>query len=232
MIKIPPAILLLATCLATYAAEIEPFPITTNARHQPPLEQERPVDAIVLWNSRDLAGWQMTFTNADVDISKTWFSTNGILTLHGKGNRSGYLKTENTFSNYQLHVEWRWSSTSASNANSGVLLHIGETNAIWPVCIEAQLKTSSAGELIGMGGVDFPAAFINNRKRAKITQSSENPMGEWNAYDIHCRSNTVEAFVNGTKKNFIEQVTVSSGHIGLQLEGHDIEFRNIWLKPL
>ena len=71
----------------------------------------------------------------------------------------------------------------------------------------------------------------NNRKRAKIKESSEKPMGEWNFYDIYCRSNTVEIFVNGVKKNFIEQVTVSSGHIGLQLEGHDVEFRNIWLKP-
>ena len=216
----------------TGAAEILPILITTNAQLQATLEQQRPLDAIALWNERDLTGWTMVFTNAEVDPARIWSATNGTLTLHAKGNPYGYVKTESKFSNYHLHAEWRWPAAAASNANSGVLLHIGETNAIWPVAVEAQLKSGSAGELIGMGDVDFPAPLINKRKRAKITQSSENPIGEWNAYDIYCRSNTVEAFVNGSRKNFIEQVTVSSGHIGLQLEGHDIEFRNIWLKPL
>ncbi|HMP81629.1 MAG TPA: DUF1080 domain-containing protein [Verrucomicrobiota bacterium] len=225
------AVLALCTVTRAATAEIVADLLTTNETHRPRFSRTQPPDVIALWNGRNLEGWSLFFTNAPADADATWSASNGVLTLHADGNPMGYVRTENTFSNYHLHVEWRWLST-ATHANSGVLLHIGETDAIWPVSVEAQLKNGAAGELIGMGGGDFSASFINNRKRMKIARSSENPMGQWNAYDIYCRSNTVEAFVNGTRQTFIEQVTVSSGHIGLQLELHDIQFRNVWLKPL
>jgi Domain of Unknown Function (DUF1080) len=211
-------LVLIASALATFKVSGD----TTNTFPQPP------ANAVVLWNGHDLTGWKTFFTNADVDISGIWFATNGALRLSGKPY--GYLHTENTFSNYHLHVEWRW--PAVTNGNSGVLVHIGDTDAIWPVGVECQLRSGIAGELIGLGGVDFPAPMLTGRKRAKITTSSENPIGEWNSYDIYCQGDTIKADVNGFRKNFIDKVSVSSGGIGLQLEGAPIEFRNIWLEPL
>jgi hypothetical protein len=201
--------------------------ITTNARLQPAIETVPPHNATVLWNGRDLTGWKSFFTNANVDVSTVWLATNGALRLSGRP--FGYLHTQNSFSNYHLHVEWRWPVT---NGNSGVFVHFDGVDAIWPVSVECQLGTGSAGELIGLGGVDFPAPTLNNRKRAKIVSSHEKPLGEWNAYDIYCRSNTITVDVNGFRKNTIDNVSVSSGGIGLQLEGQVIEFRNIWLEPI
>src|SRR5206468_1413740 len=115
------------------------------------------------------------------------------------------LRSEAVFSNYHLHVEWRWPAT---NGNSGVFVHINGADTIWPVSVECQLKSGAAGEMVGQGGVDFPAPLINGKKRAKITTPSEKPLGEWNSYDIFCRSNTIETLVNGTAQKRIEDVTV------------------------
>ena len=80
--------------------------------------------------------------------------------------------------------------------------------------------------------MDFPAPLIKGKKRAKITTPSEKPPGEWNSYDIYCRSNTIETKVNGVHQNLIEKVSVNSGAIGIQLEGSPIEFRLVWVELL
>jgi hypothetical protein len=182
----------------------------------------------VIWNGRDLTGWKTFFTN-EVNFAELWSATNGVLHLAGKP--MGYLRTEKVFADFHLHVEWRW-PTEVSNNNSGVFVFMNQPEAIWPVSVECQLKNGSAGELVGQGGVDFTAPLINKKKRAKISKPTEHAMGEWNAYDIYCRSNTIETFVNGVHQVFVDTVTVSNGNVGLQLEGFPVEFRNMWLEPV
>ena len=186
-----------------------------------------PPGAAVLWNGKDLTGWASFFTNAQADMSKVWHAKNGVLWLAGKP--LGYLRTDNVYSNYHLHVEWRWPAT---NGNSGVFVHIHKPDALWPASVECQLKSGAAGEMIGHGGVDFPGPMINGKKRAKITTPSEKAIGEWNAYDIYCRGADIDTTVNGVHQKHIESVSVTSGGIGLQLEGFPVEFRNLWLMPL
>ncbi len=186
-----------------------------------------PVAPTALWNGHDLTGWTFFFTNSDIVASNIWRAKDGRLQIGCRAN--GYLRTENTFSNYQLHVEWRWPQT---NGNSGVFVHINGADAIWPACVECQLKIGTAGELIGQGGVTFPAPVINGKHRAKIDKSSEVDIGDWNSCDILCRGNSIEVYVNGVRKNRVENVSVTSGRIGLQLEGFPVEFRIIWIKPL
>lgn len=203
--------------------------ITTNARYEQAVEMNTmPPDATQLWNGHDLTGWKLFFTNDDVDVSSTWSASNDVLRLSGKPY--GYIHTKSSFSNYHLHVEWRW--PGVTNGNSGVFVHFDGHEAIWPVSVECQLKSGAAGELVGLGNVDFLAPTISNRKRAKLTTSHEKPIGEWNSYDIYCLGDNVTTDVNGFRKNSISKVSVSSGGIGLQLEGAPIEFRNLWLEPL
>lgn len=212
-------IALLAGALATTAAaKIILIPTGTNS----PIPRY-----VTLWNEHDLSGWRTFSTNTDASFANSWSTKNGILSLTGKP--LGYLRTERTFTNYRLHVEWRWIST---NGNSGVFVHLNGADAIWPRSVECQLKSGSAGELVGQGGVDFPAPVINGKKRAKITTPSEKPVGEWNNYDIYCRGKTIEVQVNGVRQNLIETVSVDSGAIGIQLEGHPVEFRKIWVELL
>jgi hypothetical protein len=141
------------------------------------------------------------------------------------------LKTEKAFSNYHLHVEWRWPKDAAANSNSGVLVHLHGEDAVWPKCFECQLKTGNAGQVVGMG-LDIPdAPMLANRKRApRLADPSEKPLGEWNTYEIYCRGDTIEVFINGVRQNRVDKLPASTGVIALQMEGFPIDFRNVWLE--
>jgi hypothetical protein len=195
---------------------------------QSPVSSPNRVD---LWNGRDLAGWKLFLNGPAVAPAGTWSASEGVLRFDTKA--SGYIRTEKDYSNYRLHVEWRWAKDAPDNANSGVLLHVHGPDAIWPLCFEAQLKTGNAGQVVGMG-LDIPAApVLNNRKRApRLAEPSEKPLGEWNTYEIVSRGDTIEVFVNGVRQNLVDKLPVSKGAIGLQMEGFPIEFRRVWLEPL
>jgi hypothetical protein len=205
----------------------------------------------VLFNGRDLDGWKLYLNDTKADDATTdaksgaksgsasdatadphaaWSVADGVLRLASKSN--GYLRADKTFSNYHLHVEWRWPTDAAANTNSGVLVHLMGSDAIWPSCFECQLKNGNAGQVVGLG-LDIPAApLVNNRKRApRLADSSERPLGEWNSYDIYARGDFLEAFVNVVRQNRVEQLPATKGSIALQMEGFPIEFRNIWLQP-
>ena len=186
---------------------------------------------IDLWNGRDLAGWKLFLNDATVAPASTWSITDGALRFDTKVN--GYIRTEKDFSNYHLHVEWRWAKDAPANANSGVLLHVHGPDTIWPLCFEAQLRSGNAGQVVGMG-VDIPdAPLLNNRKRsARLAEPSERPPGEWNTYEIYCRADTIEVFVNGVRQNLVTKLPVATGALALQMEGHPVEFRHVWLEPL
>ena len=186
---------------------------------------------VTLWNGRDLTGWTTFLGDASVDPRGVWQAKEGVLRLDTKA--SGYLKTEKPYANYHLHVEWRWPKDLAANSNSGVMLHVHGPDAVWPLSFEAQLKNGNAGQVVGMG-LDIPdAPVLANRKRApRLAEPSEKPPGEWNAYEIYCRGDTIEVWVNGVKQNRVDKLPVSAGAIALQMEGFPIEFRNVWLEPL
>ena len=67
---------------------------------------------------------------------------------------------------------------------------------------------------------------------AKHNDSSENPPGEWNSYDIICKDDMIQLSVNGVLQNTATESTLTSGAICLQSEGSPIEFRNITITPL
>jgi hypothetical protein len=186
---------------------------------------------VSLWNGHDLTGWKIHLDDPAIATDRVWSVTDGALRLESKA--FGYARTERAFSNYRLHVEWRWARDAPDNANSGVMLHLHGPDTIWPLSFEAQLKNGNAGQVVGMG-LDIPdAPLLNNRKRApRLAEPSEKPTGDWNTYEILCRADTIEVFVNGVRQNFVTKLPVSAGAIALQTEGQPIEFREVWLEPL
>ncbi|MCD6175789.1 MAG: DUF1080 domain-containing protein [Planctomycetes bacterium] len=181
-----------------------------------------------LFNERNLDNWTFHLKNSDIDPATVWSVQDGVLRCEGKP--SGYIRTTEDYSNYKLHVEWRWPEKPS---NSGVLLHMSEPDKIWPKAIEAQLMNQNAGDFYVIGGTDFKEhKGKEDRRVPKINDASEKKPGQWNAYDIICRDNTIELYVNGVFQNKATETTVNSGKIGLQSEGSPIEFRNIKLEPL
>lgn len=193
--------------------------------------RDQPANAIDLFNGKNLDGWRLFLADGKKEPAAATVTPDGTIRLDSKLN--GYLATEKTHENYRLHVEWRWPKDAPAASNSGLMLHLHGPDAIWPTCFEAQLRSGNAGQVVGMG-LDIPAApMISNRKRsARLADPSEKPHGEWNSYDISCRGDSIEVFVNGVRQNYVEKLPVAAGAIALQLEGHPIEFRNIWIAPL
>jgi hypothetical protein len=62
--------------------------------------------------------------------------------------------------------------------------------------------------------------------------SNEKPVGEWDTILTVCSGNDVKAYVNGKLMNEGTECTISSGFIGFQSEGGEIEIRKVFLEPL
>ena len=167
------------------------------------------------------------------------FNADGSLAVAGKP--VSYLATKIPYENFRLHAEWRWPVNAAKNSNGGVLLNItgGPTGGTaWPVCFQAQMKLTRAGDLLPMSGAKF-AEKLSTAPDAKTPQldraekaDPEKPLGEWNSYDLVCRGDTIEVSVNGVLENKISKCEPAIGRIGFQLEGTPFELRNVRIEPL
>jgi len=187
-----------------------------------------PAQRVELFDGKSLSGWTFVSKDTNAPAPSIWSVTNGVIACQGKPN--GYARTLQAYRDYRLHVEWRWPD---GPGNSGVFLQINPPDKVWPMCFEAQLLAGSAGEIRCNGGSMASGLTAANPKSFPRQQpSSEKPAGEWNSYDILCRSNTISVRVNGTLQNEITGTSVDSGTIGLQAEGKPVEFRNIFLEPL
>ena len=182
---------------------------------------------IKLFNGNDLSNWEFYLKDPAVDPASVFTIKNGV--IHITGDPFGYMRTKEVYSDYQLHVEWRY---PGELSNSGVFLHAQTPDTIWLKCLECQLKAGSAGDFVCMNGAKMNEMKNNSRVVARMAASSEKPAGEWNALDVTCKSNTIEVSVNGTLQNKATGISDSKGHICLQSEGKDIEFRNVYLTKL
>lgn len=181
-----------------------------------------------LFNGQDFSGWVLFLPDKSADPTRVWTVKDGI--IHCTGSPAGYLRTEKKYANYRLRVEWRWPE---GGGNSGVLLHIQDVDEVWPKSIEAQLHSGDAGDFWVIGGTDFVEhGGAVNRRVVKAEDSTENPVGEWNTYQIDCRGDKIIAYVNGVLQNVATRPTVNEGYIGLQSEGTPVEFRKVTVEPL
>jgi hypothetical protein len=183
---------------------------------------------IRLFNGKDLSNWEFKLKDPAIDPSTVFTVQNGV--IHISGNPFGYMRTKDIYSDYKLHVEWRW---PVEATNSGVFVHAQKPDTIWLKCIECQLKAGSAGDFVLMNGADMNERTDKSKTSVKkMADSSEKPTGEWNTMEVICKSNTIEVIVNGVLQNRGTNVSVSKGSICLQSEGKDVEFRNVFLTSL
>lgn len=191
-----------------------------------------PSGKVVLWNGENFAAWERIVADPNVDVNTVWTIRDGVLCCTGKPN--GYIRTRDRYHNYHLHVEWRWPETPT---NSGVLLHMSGRDTVWPPCIECQLKSGSAGDIVLMNGTGIAIDGVSQKNPAKQfvvvaknSPTSELPVGQWNSYDIYCQGASIRCLVNGVLQNEGADASVTAGWIGLQSEGGPIEFRNVYLE--
>lgn len=189
----------------------------------------------ILFNGQNLDGWEIFVNDSIISSNNFFYVKDGM--IETVGVPVGYLRTVKEYSDYKLHVEWRYPEEPT---NSGVFVHTNGPDLIWPGHYQGQLKHENAGDFIvhgvGMSATLRDTVYTSSEETkpliSKIEPSSEKPAGEWNSYDIMCKGSTIELRVNGVLQNTATNCSVTKGGIGFQAEGSKIQFRNIWIVPI
>jgi hypothetical protein len=213
----------------------------------PGTDNAAPSDAIILFDGKNLDEWVST---NDVNTPAKWSVSDGAFTVK-KG--TGNIQTKRSFTDYQLHLEWRIptviSGEGQSRGNSGLFLAaVGPGDEGYEIQIldSYNNKTYSNGQAGSIYKQHIPLANANRKP------------GEWQTYDIIWtapRFNDdgslksaarVTAIHNGVliQDNVeVKGVTVyigkpyykKHGPAPIKLQDHGdpsepISFRNIWLR--
>ena len=194
-----------------------------------PAKAQQTID---LFNGINLDGWGFVLKDDSKKPEGVFKVQDGL--IHITGSPFGYMYTLEKYDNYRLHVEWRWPEEAT---NSGIFLFVQENN-VWPNAIECQLHAGDAGDFVLLNGSDL-AEFVTKEGEArpafpiikKQNASSEMAAGEWNNADIICENGNITVFINGVLQNKGTKSLHKTGHIALQSEGKDIQFRNVRLTP-
>jgi hypothetical protein len=202
---------------------------------------------IKLFNGTDLTGWHADVPDADkdADISPSFSVWEGLLLSNG--SPQGHLISDETYSNYELIVEYRW---PGKGGNCGVLVHASTPRMLYgmfPQSIECQMHAGNAGDFWCIGE-DIKVDNMAERRGGdpsnwggqegqerhiwNLTDDSEKPLGEWNTMRIVCKDDTINIWVNDDHVMSGFECTASSGAVALQAEGTPCEFRRVDLTPL
>ncbi len=166
---------------------------------------------IRLFDGQTLYGWK---ANSDLN----WTVNDGVISAD-KGS-PGLLCTTTRFADYELRCEYK----VAVGGNSGIFLRTPFKDTDPAVnCYE--LNMCDTHELFATG------ALV---KRAK----PETPVigdGEWHSFHVRVAGPNVVVEFDGKLVLEYTDTTekpLTTGYIGLQMNGGKIEFRNVYLKPL
>jgi hypothetical protein len=211
---------------------------------------EAPSDAIILFDGKNLNEWQTTENHT----AAPWTVSGGILTVK---KDAGNIETKRTFTNYQLHLEWRVpaniTGTGQARGNSGVFLaSLGKGDLGY----ELQILDSYQNKTY----VNGQAGSIY-KQRVPLANPTRKP-GEWQTYDVAWTAPTfaadgsmatparVTVFFNGVlvqnnvallgptqyigKPSYQNQ---KGGPAAIKLQAHGdksepLSFRNIWVREL
>ena len=195
-----------------------------------------------LFDGKSMDGW---FTVPE-GMQKPWKVDAKGATL-GRSYRGGYIWTDKTYGDFILQLDYKISKL----CNSGVFFRTDPGNPVQGG-FEIQILDSKAMDLLGPGR----EKHANGALYDAVAPSSDpsKPVGKWNKMRIRAKGDSVRIWVNGTlvveadlakwttagmnpdgsKNKFKTALSKlpKTGHIGLQDHGHNIWFRNIFLKEL
>ncbi len=199
-----------------------------------------------LFNGKDLVGWHIDVPDMDKDsaLQSPFLIRNGMLVSMGTPN--GHIITDAEYENFKLEVEYRFAGVPG---NCGVLVFASTPRALYemfPKSIEVQMMHENAGDFwcivedISVPDMEarrgpkeeWGITEGKGRRILNLTDGSEKPVGEWNNMVIECDGNTIKVWVNGVMVNHGTNCTANKGHIALQAEGSEVEFRKVELTNL
>jgi hypothetical protein len=179
---------------------------------------------IQVFNGQNLDGWS-------IEGGGQFSVADGML----KVNRgTGWLRSDATFGDFVLVMEFRFLE---DGANSGIFVRTSETSnkeeGLWPT---SRYQVQCMNNLEGANplGYIFPhnvpeVQFLYDLEAVKAAYK---PTGEWLRYEITVRGDRLTTKLNGKLINVVTDISMPSGHIGIQGEDGLLEFRKIEVTPL
>ena len=232
---------------------IQPFPLvllyvvfTAYAPHNLQAAERGQAESRSLFNGKDLAGWHIDAPALDDNPNgqKPFVVREGLLVSLAEPR--GHLVSDEEFENYRLEVEYRF---SGKPGNCGVLVHASTPRALYdmfPQSLEVQMHYGNAGDFWCIVE-DIKVPDMEKRRGPKeswgitagkerrvhnLTDDSEHPADQWNNMVIECVDDEIKVWVNGDLVNHGFDCTASKGHLAVQAEGSEVEFRKIELTPI
>lgn len=168
-----------------------------------PTNSAPPADAVVLFDGKNLDQWVSTKDQSPAG----WTLADGVMTVNKK---AGNIQTKRSFTNYQLHLEWRIPANVTGNdqarGNSGLFLaSTGPGDAGY----ELQILDSYENKTY----VNGQAGSIY-KQSPPLVNASRKP-GEWQTYDVIWTAPTFNA--DGSVKT---PATVTVLHNGVLIQDH------------
>ena len=157
----------------------------------------------LLFNGKDLAGWQKVH-----DV--TFVATNGNLRLV---TGMGWLRSEKTFTNFVLELEWRALDT---NYDSGVFIRAGLEGKPWPK--DGWQVNLLRGALCGL---------VKGYKTIVPAETPPMPLNQWVKLRLEVVGKKVTCDVDGERAWEYEGIDAESGYVGIQAENKSFDFRNL-----
>ncbi|MBX3355484.1 MAG: DUF1080 domain-containing protein [Phycisphaeraceae bacterium] len=193
----------------------------------------------------DLAPWKL-----DTELAKHWSVHGTTLRFDGRG---GDLWTRESFGDFDLVVDWRWTKEHQGLMHRPVILPDGseathEDGSVKTVEVEERdsgifLRGSTKAQVnmwmwpVGSGEIYGyrvdPASSAELRAACTPNHPADAPVGQWNRFEISVRGSSVTVHLNGTL--VIDGAELPGlpprGPIGLQSHGSPVEFMNIFVRP-
>ncbi len=170
-----------------------------------------------LFNGKNLDGWKVETRGK----GENPFSVKeGMIVV--KGRPAGYFYTDNSFKNYILRFDWKFSKPG----NSGLLVHIQGKHRVWPKSVEVQGMLRDHGRIFAIGGAR--GKFSIDREAQK--KAIKGP-GEWHTTEVISRDGMLTSKINGIQVS-TGKGDLTEGPFGFQSEGTELYFKNIRIKVL
>jgi hypothetical protein len=167
---------------------------------------------VPMFNGKDFTGWRFGNEPANMDkLPKNWKVEGGMIKLLGGG--SPHLASVKEYEDFDIRIQWR---AHKKGYNSGFYIRSGKNVA----ANQINLAQSECGHLIY--GV----------KGTKAVPDLQKPPGEWNDWRVLAVGDKLTLWCNGAKAWEVNNFKPRKGYIGLQAEGHAIDFKSIRIKEL
>jgi hypothetical protein len=185
-----------------------------------------------LFNGKDFDGWKFHLGREGADNDGTFSIKEGLLIC--SGSPAGYMYTEKSYRNYTLRLELAFkrpdglTDDSRFGGNSGVLIHVGEKNAlgVWPRSIEVQGMHRQLGLILPIPRNVKCGRTLDSDARAKVLK----PVGQFNLMEIEVTGGDMVISINGAVVSTVSDCELTEGPIGFQSEGAETHWKNIRIR--